>query len=87
MNLNPQLMMILVTLTTLMKVNQVMCPLMNRIDYFSFFQCREDEKALLLAELERVKKEKELAKQKEVRNGFVFLLIGRRESTNASCFE
>ena len=31
--------------------------------------CSEDEDALLMAELARVKKEKELAKQKEVRMG------------------
>ena len=58
-------MMILVTLMTLMKVNRI--PSLIRIDVFYSNDFREDEKNLLMVELARVRKEKELAKQKEVR--------------------
>ena len=58
-------MMILVTLMTLMKVNRIPNPI--RIDVFYSNDFREDEKNLLMVELARVRKEKELAKQKEVR--------------------
>ena len=41
----------------------------NRRGWIGGSWCSEDEDALLMAELARVKKEKELAKQKEVRMG------------------
>ena len=50
---------------TLMKVNRI--PSLIRIDVFYSNDFREDEKNLLMVELARVRKEKELAKQKEVR--------------------
>ena len=78
-------MMILVTLMTLMKVNRI--PSLIRIDVFYSNDFREDEKNLLMVELARVRKEKELAKQKEVRVsciGGCELSIGRREGTDGS---
>lgn len=70
---------------TLMKVNRTPNP--TRIDAFYSDDIREDEKNLLMVELARVRKEKELAKQKEVRVsciGGCELSIGRREGTDGS---
>jgi len=48
---------------------------------------REDDKALLLAELARVKKEKEEAKKKEVCSVWLCFQIGGGEGANGCCVE
>ena len=48
---------------------------------------RDDETELLLAELAKVKKERELAKKREVMDGMCVKSVGRGEGTNGSRFE